>query len=198
MDRNTIRAYDNTAIEYEAETADFWSRFPSPFFTRFLSKVNGRVIDLGCGFGRDSLAFRARGAKPVCVDASVAMARSAAAFGLLTVQADFSRLPFLDEAFDCAWAYCSFVHIRKSELSVALAELRRVLKPGGIVGLGMLDGNGEGYRPIDAAGLFRRWFSRYRLREVIDALAGNGLAVSDSSTMDVHSNRYLNIEAQAV
>ena len=99
-----------------------------------------RVLDLGCGPGVSALAMRE--ASPtdryVGVDLSGQMVRRACArrerAGLTAgelpfVQADASRLPFPDGAFDGVTGH-SFLYL-VSDRSAVLAEIRRVLRPGG-------------------------------------------------------------------
>ena len=71
-----------------------------------------------------------------CVDVSVASLRIAAR--RFPSEADFvafdgGRLPFADGVFDCVFSACVFHHIESTLHVGLLAELRRVLRPGGLV-----------------------------------------------------------------
>lgn len=71
----TKDAYDEYAKVFEEVTGVCSDSFKSErdFFIRGLP--GKRVLDLGCGPGRDSLYFKQRGLNPVCVDISPEMIR---------------------------------------------------------------------------------------------------------------------------
>ncbi len=73
---DTIRWYDRQAADFDARTVDLDL---APLYDRFLSRVRpgGRILDAGCGVGRDALAFAERGFEVVAFDASEEMARLA-------------------------------------------------------------------------------------------------------------------------
>jgi SAM-dependent methyltransferase len=107
-----------------------------------------RVLDLGCGFGRHAFEAARRGAHVVALDAGtdevngvvatfVAMAEagelSAREVATAVVQGDALALPFPDATFDRV--ICSEVleHLPSDE--AAMAELARVLRPGGTMAI---------------------------------------------------------------
>jgi ubiquinone/menaquinone biosynthesis C-methylase UbiE len=95
-----------------------------------------RVLDAGCGAGHTALAFAAQGASVVAVDLTAAMLeqgrRLAAERGLTGVEfrlGDVEQLPFADGEFDLVVSRYSAHHWPHPQQ--ALAEFRRVLRPGG-------------------------------------------------------------------
>ncbi len=97
----------------------------------------GRVANLGCGHGADFLPFR-QGFDLIGLDHSAGMLREAGRFmakhefSAARVRGDLSHLPFADATFDHALAIASYHHIEdESSRHRAVAELRRVLRPGG-------------------------------------------------------------------
>ncbi len=88
-----------------------------------------RLADIGGGTGNYALALKQEGWAPVVVDRSPEMLARAAAKGLETVQADAQRLPFDDGAFDAATMISMLHHVE--DRPAALAEARRILRPGG-------------------------------------------------------------------
>jgi ubiquinone/menaquinone biosynthesis C-methylase UbiE len=92
---------------------------------------SGRILDLGCGKGRFASRLIEGGASVVGLDLSSAML--AEAKGLNRVRASALRLPFRDEVFDGVAAVEVFEHL--PSVRTALAEVRRVLKPGGVVAI---------------------------------------------------------------
>ncbi|HEU5034633.1 MAG TPA: class I SAM-dependent methyltransferase [Mycobacteriales bacterium] len=114
-------------------------------FSRFPIHPGEQVLDLGCGFGRHAFEAYRRGAHVVAVDRSAdevaqvtAMFRAMAAAGeappdvvARAVRADLLALPFPDASFDVVMASEVLEHIPADEL--AMAEIARVLRPGGRV-----------------------------------------------------------------
>lgn len=98
----------------------------------------GRILDFGAGVGGSVEHFRRHfpAASLTCVDVSVDSLRIAA--GRFAGQAGFvafdgEQLPFVDGSFDCVFSACVFHHIEPGRHIALLAELRRVLHPGGLL-----------------------------------------------------------------
>lgn len=95
------------------------------------------LLDLGCGLGRHAVFFAKQGFAVSATDLSAEgiahLQRWAAQEGLQipTQQADMLRLPYTDAAFDCVLSYHVLSHTDTAGIRQTLAELRRVLKPGG-------------------------------------------------------------------
>jgi SAM-dependent methyltransferase len=89
-----------------------------------------RVLEVGCGMGQ--FAERVSGAMSAAVvatDLSPRMVELTRERGLAARIADVEALPFGDAEFDCAVANAMLYHV--ANLDRALAELSRVLEPGG-------------------------------------------------------------------
>jgi ubiquinone/menaquinone biosynthesis C-methylase UbiE len=101
--------------------------------------ADARVLELGPGAGRVAVVLAGRGHRVVCVDPSEAMLRRSAdrarAEGVgnrvETVVADAQALPFPDASFAAALAVGVLPWLERPE--AGLAEMRRVLAPGGSV-----------------------------------------------------------------
>jgi SAM-dependent methyltransferase len=93
-----------------------------------------RVLDLGCGGGRDLAHFAARGFDCVGLDRDVEMARIAAAHaGVPVLRADLQALPVRDRAFDAVWAVGLLHEMPADARALGFSEIARVLKPGGFL-----------------------------------------------------------------
>lgn len=100
---------------------------------RFLTLLppGGRVLDAGCGSGRDALAFSQAGFDAVAFDASAEMVRRAREHTGLPVQhLTFEEVAWA-QAFDGVWANASLLHVPRSDLPRVVGRLVRALKPHG-------------------------------------------------------------------
>ncbi len=176
MDQTTVDTYNKQAQEYDDQTKDFWEIFPKTFLNKFADSVQGEVLDIGSGPGRDGLLLQEGGLNLTCLDASEVMVKMCQNKGLKAVVGDFLNLPFADKTFDGVWAYTAWLHITKDEIDKAVQEASRVLKDNGILGLGMIEGDLDKYRETARMPL-PRWFSFYRKDELENLLERNGFEI---------------------
>lgn len=132
----TVNDYDAFAEVYSAENEQnlFNAYYERPAMLALAGDVAGhRVLDAGCGSGALSAALRERGASVTGLDAStgmLALARRRLGEGADLHEGRLGEpLPFGDGTFDDVVA--SLVLHYLEDWAPALAELRRVLKPGG-------------------------------------------------------------------
>lgn len=93
-----------------------------------------RILDFGCGPGRDLRTFVARGHEPVGLDGTVAFVEMARAnAGVEVWHQDFLQLDLPPERFDGVFANASLFHVPVQELPQVLRRLSRSLVPGGIL-----------------------------------------------------------------
>src|SRR6478736_2947249 len=93
-----------------------------------------RLLDFGCGPGRDLIALTARGHAVTGLDGSpvfAEMARSQSGCRVLTQ--NFLELSLGEQQFDGVFANASLFHVPRVELPRVLAQLFRALVPGGVL-----------------------------------------------------------------
>ena len=91
------------------------------------------VLDIGCGYGRNSIPLFNRNGTVIACDWSLAMSRTVREAKVPFVMCDVRSLPFRDGSVDCL--VCSHVlqHLQRKDLDRVLAELERVAKQSLIV-----------------------------------------------------------------
>jgi ubiquinone/menaquinone biosynthesis C-methylase UbiE len=136
------------------------TRYPIPTFP--LPDGDGRtLLDIGCNWGRWTIAAARSGWRPTGIDLakkSVGAARRVAEqLGVEAeyVIADARELPFVDGSFDAVFSYSVLQHLAKEDVPRVVAEVRRVLRPGGIVWIEMPNARG----PLNLLRQARRGFS---------------------------------------
>lgn len=121
---------------YEQTTAPFISKALTASEVQCFRKLTGlesqaRVLDLGCGWGRHLEALREDGFDAIGLERSASLATKAATRGPV-VRGDLRELPFKDGTFDAAACfYSSIFFFSDADNQKALADVARVLKPGG-------------------------------------------------------------------
>ena len=107
---------------------------------------NGRLLDAGCGSGRDARIFMNHGFKVSAFDASAALAHLAAEY--LRQPVDVLRFQELayEKEFDGIWSCASLLHVPYSQLPDVFRRLRRALKKDGVLYASFKYGNGEHVR----------------------------------------------------
>ncbi len=134
MDFN--RQYWDKKIQGYQEEA--WSHQPTPFartVARYLPD-HAEILELGTGAGQDAVWFLSQGHNVTATDATEA------AFDAIRGQAPTVQLqtlditnplPFPNESFDAVYAHLVLHYFDDHTTQVIYAEIRRVLKPGGLV-----------------------------------------------------------------
>ena len=95
------------------------------------------VLEIGSGPGRDGEAFVAAGLTYTGVDLAPESVNACRALGLDAHVASVLQLPFEDAAFDAGWTMSTLLHVANEDLSAALAEIVRVLRPGSPLAIGL-------------------------------------------------------------
>ena len=165
--------YEANAETYAAQTyhADLTHLY-APFLA--LLPRNARILDVGCGGGRDLRAFRERGFNPFGIDPSLALARIARQYSGVEVAVAKVELLEIEEKFDGAWACASLLHLPQAELPNALRRIHRSLISGGVLFLSVQAGHGEEFGPDG------RFYSRYAEFEIRNAVHASGFEILDT------------------
>ncbi len=132
MDNKNVEYYDKNADEFFAGSvnADM-----SDARTRFTDHIpyKGRILDAGCGSGRDSKAFLDMGYEVVSFDASAEMCKRASEYiGCSVLQMRFEDISYEDE-FDGIWACASLLHVSYEKLPGVMKKMIRALRFGGVL-----------------------------------------------------------------
>jgi ubiquinone/menaquinone biosynthesis C-methylase UbiE len=153
-----------------------------PLFQELLP--SGALLDLGCGAGHDAEFYSARGYQVTGVDPSYPLLELAAvrAPEAQFVHASCYQLPFPDASFDGVWAAASLLHVPRARIAEALLELRRVLRPNGILFAALKLGQGE--QLIERAGIGPRFYCFWTGEQFAAALQEAGFEIEQSYTRE--------------
>lgn len=127
----SVEYYNKNAEDFFKATVEVnMSRIYS-IFEKYLEK--GKILDLGCGSGRDSKYFLKKGYEVVALDYSHILAKKASEYiGQNVIIEDMRNINFKNE-FDGIWACASLLHLEKNELIKTLKKCYDALKIGGVL-----------------------------------------------------------------
>jgi ubiquinone/menaquinone biosynthesis C-methylase UbiE len=160
-------------IEHFNQRAADEEHFPSTIDPRiyhvqllleYFGDLNGkRALDVGCGKGRFARVLHERypESKMVGFDLAEAMLRYVPA-PVRVCAGSMTALPFVSESFDCAYATESLEHAL--DVDAAVAEMCRVVKPGGRIAI--IDKNIEQWGRLETPS-WEKWFGRKQLERIL-------------------------------
>jgi len=145
-------SYDRVAQSYADEYFAELERkpFDREVLDEFAAAVRdqGAVCEIGCGPGQIARYLKDRGVNIRGIDLSPQMVSAASRLNpdISFTQGDMLRLDFSDDLFAGVVSFYAIIHLRRDEIVDALREMRRVLRPDGLLLLSFHGGEGELHR----------------------------------------------------
>lgn len=142
---DTIEYYNKYASKIFEDTVDKDTEELRREFLSYLEEGD-TILDMGCGSGRDSLAFYEQGYDVTPLDASEEMCKLAEIHtGLEVLNMVYEDMEF-DEVFDGIWGCEALIHVPEDEMEEILTRVIDALCQGGVLYLSLLEGDFEGFR----------------------------------------------------
>lgn len=128
---NTLDYYNKNSEEYFNSTLNVDMTNTYKEFLKLVPE-GGKILDLGCGSGRDSMNFMKLGYEVTAVDGSKELAKKASVLlGKEVIVNTFEELE-LKEKFHGIWACASLLHIKREDLKIVLNNLYNNLEDNGV------------------------------------------------------------------
>lgn len=167
----TIKYYDNEASNWASghQTNMFWGSMDE--FYKLLP--SGKVIEIGCGGGRDAKDYLVKKYNYIGTDVSAGLLKEAKKLnpkGIFLNQSVYS-LNFPENSFDGFWASAVLLHVPKKRISEALNKIHNIVMNNGIGFISLKKGEGERVDEDD------RLFSYYSQEEFDSILQSNGFKI---------------------
>lgn len=178
----TERTYDAIAAAYDERRAPQLAGWLAELFEALLAAapLAGPFADLGCGPGYEVGLARARGRRALGLDLSAGMlAQARRRVGPLLVRGDLRALPFRSSSLAAIWSAYALLHLPRQDVPLAVAEVARVLVPGGAAALVYAGGGGYRREEVAYAPDLYRHFTYLDPREVDAGVMGAGLRVQE-------------------
>lgn len=169
--QSVIDNYDDIAKEYVNEF--FEDTSDNKYIDIFLNSLNGKkILDVGCGNGKDCKYILEKGFNINGIDLSIGMLNIAKEkvpncnFEIM----DITKITYPDDSYDGIISNCSLFHIPVEKLPKTLKSFKRVLKPDGKLLLILQEGNGEKmveepYRP--GIYIYIKYFSKNEIQKLL-------------------------------
>lgn len=183
MPSNTAHTF-NVADWYNANTeryAAMWDDVDTGDLDTFCRRFppGATIADIACGTGRDLVAGTRNQMRMLGSDIAAGAVSYARRRHQLVVQASFTALPYPDSSVDGVWAHAAVVHATDNELRATLAEIRRILIPGGYVYINTKTGDSS----VDSDGYDddRRWFRIHEPNSFTAAIDAAGFDIIETT-----------------
>lgn len=128
----SVKFYNENAESFFSQTVE---ADMSLLYKKFLEKLpskSGKILDLGCGSGRDSKFFKEMGFEVVAMDLSEELSKKASEYiGQEVIIKDMRELDFQDE-FIGIWACASILHLPIKDIEIVLEKIFKSLKNDGV------------------------------------------------------------------
>ncbi|WP_046205991.1 class I SAM-dependent methyltransferase [Acinetobacter radioresistens] len=138
----TIDYYNKHAEEFTALTfeVDMESLY-QPFLAEL--PEGALILDVGCGSGRDTLAFKKKGYQVDAIDYSEELVKKASRLTGIPIKLKSFYEVDDYEAYDGIWACASLLHCERTRLKEVIGKLVSALKPNGVLYMSFKYGNGD-------------------------------------------------------
>lgn len=142
---DSLRYYNQHAKEFSDSTRDVEFKEMQECFLAYL-KPGARILDFGCGSGRDTKYFLDRGFETDAADGSEELVRIASEYTGIEVRLMYFQDLDEKEAYDGIWACSSILHLAYRELEDVFIKMARALTSHGILYTSFKYGTAEGER----------------------------------------------------
>jgi SAM-dependent methyltransferase len=176
--QKTIDIYDAVADSFAKQALDHVPLEQRKHFVSLLPK-SGKILDVGCGSGRDSSYFSDLGFQVIGVDLSEKLLEIARINDPKTtfICADIRHLFFENVLFDGLWSCASLLHIKHNEVLETLRSWQRLLKTAGILFIHVKKGEGEIEKEEPSVPGVKRLYSLFSKDQLISYCERSGFTV---------------------
>lgn len=188
--KKTMASYDGIADEYVAHLYHELDNKPldQALLNRFANRMRGQgiVCDMGCGPGHVGRYLADRGVEVIGVDLSPGMLAQAVALnpGIPFHRGNMLALDWPDGAWAGIAAFYSIIHVPRESVVVALQEMRRVLRPGGVLFLAFHMGDEDLHETEEWGIRIDLEYTMYSSAEMVGYLREAGFDVEDVTERD--------------
>lgn len=163
--KSTLDYYNSKAKDFVSDTVDIVFTEIQDIFLECVP-VGGKILDFGCGSGRDTKYFLSKGYNVDAIDGSEKLCKIASEYtGVQVKQMLFEELDVVEE-YDGIWACASILHVEKKQLTDIMKKIAIATKTDGVVYASFKYGEFEGVRN----GRFFTYLTEESLGKLLEAV----------------------------
>ena len=144
-DNNTLDYYNQHTADFVNTTQNVDFHEIQELFLSFLP-AKAKILDFGCGSGRDTKYFLENGFKVDAIDGSLELCKLASKFTGIDVKHMYFQDLCEKEKYDGIWACASILHLNMKDLKDVFLKMITALKFNGVIYTSFKYGNLEGNR----------------------------------------------------
>ena len=197
MNVQTLALFDKFAEQYADLTFQNILQYELNNFISLLPK-NAKILDVGCGSGKDVQYFMDYGFQAVGIDASENMIKEAkkkVADGDFKIM-NLLSLDFPKESFDAAWVLDTVSFIDKVDMPKFLSSIYDVLKSNAVIFISARQGVGETEVEYEKLGNSKINIAFFYQEEMEELLGKNGFEILNLFTQDGEEFTWINVYAR--
>lgn len=188
---DTLNYYNKNAREFADETVNVNFTEIQDLFLEYVPE-GGKILDFGCGSGRDTKYFLNKGYNVDAIDGSEELCKIASNYTEISVKKmKFEELDCIG-VYDGIWACASILHVANKELPNILRKMTDAVKNGGVIYTSFKYGEFEGYRN-GRYFIYHTEASFKKIIEDIPKLVIEKLWVSDDVRVERGEEQWLNL-----
>ncbi len=194
--KKAIATYNKYAKLYADRHADKVLQFQ---LNDFISKLPGKkILDVGCGSGRDVQYFMEEGLDVIGIDISEGMLSEAKSRcpDCKFEKMDILSISYPENTFDGVWVMASLSDIPKANVIKALEGMNKVLKGDGVIYIAVKEGDGEKLIEKKQYENSPRFYSFYRKQELEDYMKKANFKVISSVVSEDEGTRWVEVTAK--
>jgi len=196
---DNIPLYDKYAKAYASNTNQKILQFQLNKFISMLKK-KAKILDVGCGCGRDAEYFKSEGFSVTGIDLSEGMLNEAKnkAKDVELLKMDMRKLELKKNTFNGIWCMASLLEIPKNEVGIVLKEFNKVLKKEGVLYISTKEGGGEQFLKKEIYENEPKFYAFYKQTELEDLLKENGFEILYSIVSEDEGTKWVEIFAKKI
>ena len=184
----TIQAYNKIVQQYICNTKNLYPAGIDTFMR--LVEKGGRILDMGCGWGKDAKILVQAGFSVLGIDLSPEMIMAAKNYApeVKFQIMDIENMDVSVADYDGVWANASLLHISKEKIKLVLRKINEILKDDGIFYLSLKQGEGEVVKRDQRYGTVDKFWSFFSKNEIEEILINCGFTIIEVITEDIGNN----------
>src|SRR3989338_2520616 len=190
-----IQTYNKYSKIYAEYTSVKLLQFQLAKYVSLLPE-KGKVLDAGCGAGRDSDYLAEEGLDVVSVDLSDGMIEEAKKNNVNAINMDLLNLELSPESFDGVWCMATLADIPKTEANNFFNNMKKILKREGVLYIAVKEGDGESLIEKERYGNMPRFYAFYKKKELEDLLLSNGFEIIELVQSNDEGTEWLEVFAR--